>query len=192
MKRAIGLSLIGLLLFFGIQSFRKGGPEHNPATNFLSYPGTIREIREGKQTTIVVQASDEWEDAIAFNLGSGLVILDDASRNTFKGSFEVGQRVTIYYPDNSPMTLSQPPLVQPAVVVTNSTKRVGAISVAYFDDTLTSHDGQLKLNLGTKMTIVDSKGKPVTKIANKTLVVFYTISTRSIPAQTTPEKIIVL
>ena len=193
MKKAITIGLVGLLLFFGIQSHKNQTDVQDPVTNYISYSGTIREIRgEGEQSAIVVQTGDQWEDAIVFNLNQDVLLLNDSTKETFTGSFEVGQRVTAYYPENSPMAMSMPPIAQPTVIVVNSNKRVGSIHVGYFDETLTSHDGQLKIILGANMQIVDRDGKPVTKIAGKRLVVFYTTSTRSIPAQTTPEKIIVL
>jgi hypothetical protein len=76
--------------------------------------------------------------------------------------------------------------------VLHSCEDVGFVHVATFDDTLTSSDGLLKITLGSGMTLVDRQGQPVTSLSNQTLVVFYSTSTRSIPAQAKPEKIIVL
>jgi len=54
-----------------------------------------------------------------------------------------------------------------------------------------SSDGQLQIDLSVETSVTDLKGKPVTGLAGKRLVVFYTTSTKSIPARTVPERIIV-
>ena len=62
-----------------------------------------------------------------------------------------------------------------------------------FDDNLESLDGTLKLNIGRSTEIVTSNGQPYDcSLAAQTLIVYYGVTTRSIPAQTTPRKIIVI
>lgn len=190
MNKAITIGLIGLLLFLGIQHGKQDKGLDEQVVDYLNFSGTITEVREG---SVLVQDKTKEDNSMVLNLSEEVLLLDDATKNVVEmDSFEVGQGITAYYPKNAPMALSMPPIMTPDVIVVNSREDVGFVHVATFDETLTSSDGQLKIILGSGMTLVDRYGQSVTTLANKTLVVFYTASTRSVPAQTTPQKIIVL
>ena len=63
----------------------------------------------------------------------------------------------------------------------------------YFDDSLASADGSLKLNIGPMTNVQTLNGQQYTCSPESTeLLVYYTTTTFSMPAQTTPQKIIVL
>ena len=67
------------------------------------------------------------------------------------------------------------------------------VKVAYFNNQLVSSDGQLQLNLSPTTQILLINGQRFSRYpANRDLVVYYGPTTRSIPAQTTPYRIIVL
>lgn len=191
MNKAITIGLIGLLLFFGIQHGQQDTIlEETEVVDYLSFTGTITEVREN---SILVQEKENEENFMVFNTTEHVLLLDDSTKDTINAdSFEVGQEVTAFYPENAPMALSFPAIMTPDVLVRHSSEQAGFVHVATFDETLTSSDGQLKIILGAGMSLVDRDNKPVASLAHKTLVVFYTTSTRSIPAQTTPQKIIVL
>lgn len=191
MNKAITIGLIGLLLFFGIQhGQQEQSLEETEMVDYLSFTGTITEVREN---SVLVQEKANEENLMVFNISESVLLLDDSTKEAADaGSFEVGQEVTAFYPENAPMALSFPAIMTPDVLVRRSDQQVGFVHVATFDETLTSSDGQLKIILGAGMSLVDRDNKPVASLAHKTLVVFYTTSTRSIPAQTTPQKIIVL
>ena len=197
MNKAITIGLLGLLLLFTLQGQQEEVDDHalvvEPAVNYLSFAGTITDIRgdEG-QRAILVQDENNADNSIVFNLSDDVLLLDANSREVLKAEFAEGQRVTAYYPENTPTTLSLPPITTPKVIVLNSEVIPGFVHMATFDETLTSSDGQLKLNISTKTKVTDGKGNPVTTLANRDLVVFYTTSTKSIPAQTTPERIFVM
>ena len=67
------------------------------------------------------------------------------------------------------------------------------VTVAYFNNMLTASDQSLKLNLSPATEVVTRNnqtfyGNP----GGNTLVVLYSSTTRSIPPQTSPDKIIVM
>ena len=67
------------------------------------------------------------------------------------------------------------------------------IAVDRFDDDLISYDGLLMLSIGDETEIILQDGELFDcELAHRKMVVLYDISTRSIPAITTPSKIIVL
>lgn len=102
-----------------------------------------------------------------------------------------GDPVTGFYDTMVPVPLIYPPQYR-AVVMTKDS-RYQNVKVDYFDTQLTSSDGMLKLNLSPLTRIVLENGQPFTESpSNHYLIVVYGVTTRSIPAQTTPFEIIVM
>ncbi|MBS8266515.1 hypothetical protein DYI25_19010 [Mesobacillus boroniphilus] len=103
----------------------------------------------------------------------------------------VGDRVTGYYDADAPVPMIYPPQYR-ALVMVKETPSQNA-KVDFFNSQLVSSDGMLKLNLSPGTQILLENGQRFTKSpANRNLIVVYGPSTFSIPAQTTPYRIIVL
>ncbi|MEQ6355606.1 hypothetical protein ABNX05_13335 [Lysinibacillus sp. M3] len=101
-----------------------------------------------------------------------------------------GDRVTGYYDGNAPVPLIYPPQYRALVVVKENNNQ--NVKVDFFNNQLVSSDGQLQLNVSAYTLILLKNGQPFSKsLANRNLIVIYGPTTRSIPAQTTPYKIIV-
>ncbi|MCL7747825.1 hypothetical protein [Halalkalibacter alkaliphilus] len=68
------------------------------------------------------------------------------------------------------------------------------VKLDIFDQNLVSEDNELKLHISSDTVIINSHGETLEEadISGNTLFVFYTITTRSIPAQTTPHMIIII
>lgn len=106
--------------------------------------------------------------------------------------------MTGFYDADAPVPLIYPPQYRAIVMAKAHTDRFVSVrdrfvSVSFFNSQLLSSDGNLKLNLSRQTEIVlengqDFNGNP----ANRDLIVIYGATTRSIPAQTTPYKVIVL
>ncbi len=102
-----------------------------------------------------------------------------------------GMEVTMYYRTDEPVPLIYPPQYRAAVVVPRMMGQM--VDVDYYNKSLLNGDMTLQLNLNGSVDITTTNnqrfmGNP----ANNDLVVVYSSSTRSIPAQTTPSKIVVL
>lgn len=102
-----------------------------------------------------------------------------------------GMQVQVFYNGNLPAPLIYPPQFMAAVVAPQAEGR--QVFVGYFNQNLVAADQSLKLNLsaGTEVVTCNNQifaGRP----GGHTLVVLYDFTTRSIPPQTSPEKIIVL
>lgn len=103
----------------------------------------------------------------------------------------VGDRVTGYYDANAPVPMIYPPQYRALVMVKESPYQ--NVKVDFFNSQLVSSDGMLKLNLSSNTRILLENGQAFTRSpANRNLIVVYGPSTFSIPAQTTPYKIIVV
>lgn len=116
------------------------------------------------------------------------------SPTTFVVDFEpftVGEEVVFFYRTDAPAPLIYPPQFSAAVAAKNLQDRM--IDVSFYNASLTNAEQTLRLNLDRSVEVRTTnnqffQGSP----ANRNLVVLYSISTRSIPAQTTPERVIVL
>lgn len=103
----------------------------------------------------------------------------------------VGDQVTGYYDADAPVPLIYPPQYRALVMVKETPGQ--NVKVDFFNRQLISSDGMLNLNLSPGIPIILENGQRFTKsIANRNLIVVYGPSTFSIPAQTTPYRIIVL
>lgn len=103
----------------------------------------------------------------------------------------IGDMVTGFYDANAPQPLIYPPQYQ-AIVMARAVPYQN-VKVDYFNEALVSRDGSLKLNIAPTTKILLENGQTFTgNPSRRYLVVVYGPTTRSIPAQTTPEQIVVL
>lgn len=101
-----------------------------------------------------------------------------------------GMRVAAFYDPNVPVPLIFPPQYQAEVVT--PLLRDEQVTIQYFDQALLSADHSLQLNIITRTHISTTNGQNYEcSPGGNTLLVFYQVTTRSIPALTTPRKIIV-
>jgi hypothetical protein len=104
---------------------------------------------------------------------------------------EVMDLIVGFYDADVPVPLIYPPRFQ--AVVMAKVKRGQNVKVDYFNSQLLSSDSMLKLNISPVTQMLLENDQAFTKNpANRNLIVVYGITTMSIPAQTTPYKIIVM
>lgn len=102
-----------------------------------------------------------------------------------------GMTVTAFYDGAAPMPLIFPPQYR-AVFIGRSNPQE-TMYAGTFDDNLTAEDQSLKLTLGPRTEVVTSNGQRFTcSPGGHLLIVYYSAATRSIPAVTTPRRIIVI
>jgi hypothetical protein len=103
----------------------------------------------------------------------------------------LGDRVTGFYDADAATPFIFPPQFRAIVMAKDLPYQ--NVTVGYFDRQLVSKDGKLKLNISEQTQILLPNDQVFTKSpANRNLIVIYGAATRSIPAQTTPYKIIVM
>ena len=106
-------------------------------------------------------------------------------------TLSVGMNCTFWYEADAPMPLVYPPRYN--AVVAAQVKNGRMVNVGFYNMALVNEDNTLQLNLDGSVDITTTNnqrflGSP----AGNDLVVVYSSSTRSIPAQTTPSRIVVL
>lgn len=102
-----------------------------------------------------------------------------------------GMRCLFYYRADAPAPMIYPPQFNASVVAPLINGQF--VSVGYFNNSLVNEEQSLQIHLDSSTSVLTTNnqiymGSP----AGHNLVVLYENSTRSIPAQTTPKKIIVL
>lgn len=102
-----------------------------------------------------------------------------------------GMTVTAFYDGNAPVPLIFPPQYRALILGRHSPNET--MMADYFDRTLTASDQSLKLNIASSTEIVTSNGQAYScPLFERLLIVYYSVTTRSIPPQTTPRKVIVV
>ncbi len=103
----------------------------------------------------------------------------------------LGDIVTGFYDGNAPVPLIFPPQYTALVMVKDTPYE--NVKVDYFNSNLVSSDNILKLNIAPYTRILlENDQSFIQNPSNRYLIVVYGATTKSIPAQTVPYKIIVM
>lgn len=160
-------------------------------TQYNSYSGIILSIEDilidsrdtlGCNKLFTIQDNDN--NIITFHVTPSTYFIDNIRA-------EEGDHVTGFYDKNAPVPLIYPPRFRALIMVVGiSTVNV---KVDFFNRNLVSSDGMLRLSISPNTQVVLENGQGFYQNpANRDLIVLYGPTTRSIPAITTPYKIIVL
>lgn len=169
-------------------NFNMFGMQQRPS--FLSFSGVITNIRTSENTgrydscSHIVTVENEAGNTANFLMGPQTFVVD---HTTLYESLPV----TVFYNGNAAVPLIYPPQFTADVIAPQTEGRM--VFVGWFNNVLMSSDQSLRLNVSPSTEVVTENnqtffGNP----GGHVLVVLYTQATRSIPAQTTPEKIVVL
>lgn len=160
-------------------------------SRFGSVTGTIVDIvptrigsRRANGCVLFVTLEDMDGNTVNFMMTPSTYVLDF-------DTLSVGMLCTFWYAADAPMPLIYPP--QYNAVVAAQQKSGRNVDVSYYDSSLVNESRTLELNMDGSVDVRTTnnqyfQGSP----ANHNLVVVYGSSTRSIPAQTTPSKVVVL
>lgn len=203
--KKIGIFTVALLLMVGFnfhqpvakaQSEEESIVKPKDTSNFIKTSGIITDVVKQDETiTLTVETEEKEPQTTILKLTEDTLIFNSGTTKALKKeTFKKGQKVAAYYGKNKPMLAIYPPQISPELVIVHDAEKFGNVKVSKFDNKLVSLDNDLKLNIGKETIIINGKGEKLDQkdITGKELVVFYTVSTRSIPAQTTPSKIVAI
>ncbi len=163
-------------------------------TNFMKATGVITEIeKEEKGTRVTIENEDKMVTVLRINDDS-LLFNSGTTKAHKQADLKKGATIEAYYDKNKPMILIYPTTVTPEIVIVKDEKGLGEVKVSQFDKDFLSLDGELKLNISEETPLLNQQGKAIElkDLQGKELMVFYSITTRSLPPQTPPTKIIAL
>lgn len=155
-------------------------------SRFMSYTGVIKDISDYHSGDGAKIAAIEDESGLPVN-----IIINEDTYVINKDKLAVGESLTVFCDALKPMILIYPPQISADVAVVGEIDL--NIKVDLFNKDLVSADNFLKLNISEGIEIVSEDGSKFEgELYDRKLAVLYGVSTKSIPAQTTPTKIIVL
>jgi len=150
---------------------------------YISLTGKVTGIHTAQNGLKHLIMAGEGDSEFHFVITNDTYIAEDAK-------LEIGAELTGFYEADAMMIMIYPP--QYAVKAITG-KNEGFVKADLFDDELVSRDKTLKLNVDENTQIIDADGgKFEGRIKGRKLLVYYSQSTKSIPAIATPSKIVVL
>ncbi len=165
--------------------------EENAA--FISQSGTVESVETTDDGVIVWM--DNENGGLRFFVGGTVIVNREDGSYLQADDLTEGMEITVIYDAMAPMGMSMPPyLGEVAAVIANT--EAGNIAIGQFDENLFSEKLQLQLNISEDTVIQHVNGARMIfsaeDVKGAEAVVFYDITTRSIPAQTTPSFILLL
>lgn len=152
--------------------------------NYQQVTGVITEINRGNSCCSQMISVRTNSEIINFIVSGDTRIIDSVRLRR-------GMRIGAFYDATLPVPAIYPPQYQAELIT--ALRGNQNVMLNYFDDDLVSADNTLRLNISPMTNILTSNGQRFTcSPRNMELLVYYTTSTFSIPAMTTPQKIIVM
>lgn len=177
-------------------------PEMEPPMEMPSYIAnqvTLLSSQEGMlETTLNPEEPENQEYVINYMLMDDTLIFDQTGKLLSPADVKEGSLLAVYAGAYTPAPMIMPPQYQASIIILLDAEAeepgfTCADTFVMVDGMLTGTGNTLALNLTEEVEIMDREGNPTQEeLENKDLLVFYGASTRSIPAQTTPSKIVVL
>lgn len=155
------------------------------SSNYVTVPGTITNI-----SSIPNECCSQLVSVATQNgVNNFLVSPETLVVNNFR--LMRGMNIAAIYDANAPVPLIFPPQYR-AVVITQRRSNE-TIVLDFFNQNLSAGNHSLQLNIAPSTEIVTANGQRFTcNPRNRVLLVYYSLTTRSIPPQTTPRKIVVM
>lgn len=156
---------------------------------YLSISGTIIQMnwpnagrdQLGCSVTLTIQSGEQG--LVNVTVDSSTFVLNNRQLNT-------GETVTCFYSGSAPAPLIYPPIYRAVAVAYTPAGTYADLDT--FNGTLTNSKDTLRLNPNGRTRITLPNGQFFRGyLSGKTLLVLYGATTKSIPAQTVPEQIVV-
>ncbi|MGB2870592.1 MAG: hypothetical protein WBC10_01885, partial [Psychrobacillus psychrotolerans] len=199
MKKIYGAFV--MILMFGLvwsqgSVFAQSDEAKVETTNFIKATGVITKVEEKKGTvTLTVETNGKEPQITFYNVTDETMVYSSGSTKEMeKVAFQKGQQIDAYYDKDKPMIMIYPAQISPELVIVHDAKTFGSVKVGKFDEELRSLDNELNLNVDDKTILENTDGEKIARadLSGNELIVFYTMATKSIPAQTAPIKIVAM
>jgi len=151
--------------------------------------GADGEIIEGKQIISVVKDESEW--TVIIDIGTYFITVGSTDRK----AMSIGDSIRVFYNIKAPMLMIYPPQIKAEFAALNLDEKY-FIMIDRFDENFLNSKNTFIINVEDTPEIIFEDGIKFEgkseDLTNRKLVVIYSAATRSMPAKTTPEKIIVM
>lgn len=143
----------------------------------------------------LLECTNGTDELTHLTISENTLLVDNQGNKIDLNTIKEGSSVTMFYNITNPTLMVLPVRYTPDVLVLN-TENDGFVKADSFSDELVNSQNTLELNIDDSTVIEFANGAKMAAsaddIKNSDAVVFYTTTTRSIPAQTTPSKVIIL
>jgi copper amine oxidase-like protein len=162
---------------------------------FISQSGKVASVTATENGSYEVLINND-EGGLRFMIdGSSIIIDRESGYDLTPNQLTEGMEIAVIYPVNSPMGMSMPPFLGKVTAVVANTDK-GSFIIGSFDENLLSKRDMLVLNIGEDTVIQNIVGTKnnltADDVKGKDALVFFDMTTRSIPAQTTPSFVLIL
>lgn len=154
------------------------------STTYIPVAGIITNIVGLNDCCSQMMTLRTEDGTVNFVVGADTKVIDNRQ-------LRVGMRVAAFYDSSLPVPLIFPPQYQAWLVTTVG--RDENVMLDYFDRSLLAADQSLQLEIGVNTVMRTENGQIFTcSPGEQLLLVYYSATTRSIPPQTAPRRIVVL
>lgn len=154
-----------------------------PYEDYIPVSGIILSVIRGGDCCSQMLSMQTDNGIVNFMVDSRTKVIEDAQLRS-------GMRVVAFYDGREPVPLIFPPRYRARLIT--AAGRNEQVSLNRFDRNLVAMDGSLQLNISGNTVVRTANGQNFhCNLSGQVLLVYYTATTRSIPPQTTPSKVIV-
>ena len=153
-------------------------------STYVPVIGTIFNLTRGSNCCSQMMSLRTESGTVNFMVDAETTVIDSRQ-------LRPGMLVAAFYDSSLPIPLIFPPQYRAQLVT--ALGRNEQIMLNEFDRNLLAEDRSLQLNIAGHTVVRTINGQRFTcNLGNRTLLVYYSVTTRSIPPQTTPRKVVVL
>lgn len=152
--------------------------------DYQNITGIIQNITRGTSCCNMMISLRTDTGIVNFMLTGNTIVIDSIRLHR-------GMRIAAFYDTRLPVPAIFPPQYRAEIITVLRPNQM--VTLNYFDRRLVAEDNSLRLNLAPFTNISTLNGQRFTcNPNNSVLLVYYTVTTFSIPPQTTPQRIIVM
>lgn len=197
MKKIISLAL-AFIMSMSVVVFAEKQDDELMNKGFRRLNAKVEEREKDNDVDMLTVSADGSKTVLLLgktlllNLEDGKLYKNIKEYEKEKTQIKVGDEITVFIKNNQPQTMSIPPQTNPTLIAVNNSKKY-SVDVDYFNENGIGISNRLVINNIKETKVLDIEGNKVEEPAmGKTLIVLYTVSTRSLPPQTNPETVYVL
>lgn len=154
-----------------------------PYRNLIPITGMILNIATENDCCSQMISLRTEDGIVNFLVDADTKVIDDVR-------LRMGMRIAAFYDGGQPVPLIFPPRYRARLITVVG--RNEQVMIGSFDRNLLAEDGSLQLNIAGSTVVRTANGQQFSSsLRNRTLLVYYSATTRSIPPQTTPSRVIV-
>ena len=191
----------GITAFADVKTNEPMLTEGTRNTNELKYAkfnGYVSSVikQEASDDTVTITLSDNVSEVITLHTKNHISVFDVENKAFLTlNDIKEGDNLFIIVDANTPMTMNLPPMINDAAYILKTNDMMN-VTTGVFDNELYSSDNDLVLNIAPETFITDVMGArkifTAEDIKGSQCAVVYSFATMSIPAQTTPDAVIIL